>query len=351
MKKILLSSFIAASAAVPAVAGLNNINYQAVIKNGNDVVANKTLPMKFELLNDEEEVVYIEDQVVKTNASGYVSCQLGNEEQLLKTIKWGDLTLRVSINFGNGYEVISNEEVSSVPTAIYALTSADSGEIREAVEGLMEETELNKETILGINAEIVKLNGVVENYDDVVEAVEGLVKDNEETQAKLNSFGADLAQIEGLAEKVEKLENSDVSKFAELADKVDMLEEGMAAIVSPTDPESIINLLNGSLGSIQEQIDEVNTNTEAFADMVEARFEKVQGNVDANTTDLRNIMENLTNAFEVKDAEIAEINGHLENLENFAAVVQEEYATNEAVEAFAERLQTNLEKIQRKADT
>ena len=269
MKKILLSSFIAASESVPAFAGLNNINYRAVIKNGNDVVANKILPMKFELLNDEEQVVYVEEQAVKTNAAGYVSCQLGNEEQLLKTIKWGDLTLRVSINFGNGvYEVVSNEEVSSVPTAIYALTSADSNEIREAVEGLMEDTELNKETILGINAEIVRLNGVVENYDEVVEAVEGLVKDNEETQAKLNSFGADLAQIEGLAEKVEKLENSDVSKFAGLADKVESLEEGLAAIVSPTDPESMMNQINGALGSVQDQIDEVNANTEAFADMV-----------------------------------------------------------------------------------
>ncbi|MDE6479409.1 MAG: hypothetical protein K2L45_03990, partial [Muribaculaceae bacterium] len=175
MKKILLSSLIAAAAAVPAIAGINNINYQAVIKDGNTAVNDQKVTLKFELL-DKEGVVYTEQQTPTTTSTGYVSCKLG-EDADLSTLNWGDLTLKVSVDLGSGFQVISEGAVSSVPSALYALRSADT--------------------------------------------------------------------------------------------------------------------------------DEIKAQTEAMADMLELRLDKIQGNVDANTADLENIKENLTNAFEVKDAEIA----------------------------------------------
>lgn len=73
MNKFLLSSLIAAAAAVPAFAGVNNINYQAVIKDAEGVVKDKQVELKFELL-DNATVVYSEEQAPTTNAAGLVVC-------------------------------------------------------------------------------------------------------------------------------------------------------------------------------------------------------------------------------------------------------------------------------------
>ncbi|MDE6512527.1 MAG: hypothetical protein K2L00_10630, partial [Muribaculaceae bacterium] len=51
------------------------------------------------------------------------------------------------------------------------------------------------------------------------------------------------------------------------------------------------------------------------------------------------------------DAKIAEINGNLENLNNFSTVIKEEYATNESVEAAFDRLQSVLDKMQNQLDS
>ena len=190
MKKFLLSSFIAAAAAVPALAGVENINYQAVIKNGSEVVADKKVAIKFDFLDKAEKVVYTEIQYPTTNAAGYVSCQLGQDKDLSE-VDWTDLTLAVSVDLGNGYQALSSEAVSSVPSALYALRSADSDEIKEAVEELMQDTELNKETILGINAEIVKLNGIADGLD--------------ETYASKNDVDAFATMLE---ERIDKIEAS-----------------------------------------------------------------------------------------------------------------------------------------------
>lgn len=367
MKKILLSSLVAAAAAVPALAGVNNLNYQAVIKNGSNVVASEKVELKFELL-DNNEVVYTEEQAPTTNAAGFVSCQLGNEEAF-STIEWGDLTLRVSINLGNGYEVISNEAVSSVPTALYALRSADSDMIKEAVEGLLEDTELNKETILDINAEIVRLNGMTEEFATI---------------EQVDDFATMLeTRIDKMQNQMDEADKTIEENYDDLKGSVMRAEQNIAALQ----------------GKQNEDIEALSEQTDAFATMTETRIDKVQGQVDALDADIENIKENLTNAFEAKDAEIAEINGQIENLNNvsavvraneeaieelqgdfknigenldnsfaemsakfeevegkienltnFATVVKEEYASNEDVEAAFDRLQPVLDKMQKQLD-
>ncbi|MDE5871282.1 MAG: hypothetical protein K2H22_05035 [Muribaculaceae bacterium] len=300
MKKILLSSLIAAAAAVPAFAGVDNINYQAVIKNGSNVVANTEVAMKFELLDKAETVVYSEEQSQKTNASGYVACQLGKDDAL-STIEWGDLTLRVSVNLGNGFEIISNEAVSSVPTALYALRSADSDEIKEVVEELMLDNESTKTSLIGVNAELVKLNGFVEEVD---------------------AFNTDL---------VEKLEPMMGLNYEEVNDFHQRVSETLLAL--------------------NENVDEMFTNTDAFATMVEGRFDSLQKLIENTDNDLENIKENLTNAFEAKDAEIAEINAQLENLNQVGAVVRANEEAieqlNTSVESFATMVEGRFDKVEK----
>ena len=363
MKKILLSSLIAAAAAVPAFAGVNNLNYQAVIKNGTAVVANENVELKFELV-DGEDVVYNEVQYVKTNASGFVACQLGNNSESFSTINWGNLNLRVSIDLGNGYEVISNEAVSSVPTALYALRTADTDEIKDAVEELMIDVESNKISLLGVNAELAKIDGFIEdvenfntelskqlepmmglNYEEVndfhqrvSEALTNLMDSNEELNTNTEAFAT---MAEGRFDNVEKqlgdltndLENlgENVNNIGSIAraneqaiDELNTNTESMAIMI-----EGRFDKVEKELGDAQKDIEELNENTDAFADMVEARFDKVEKGVADTDADIENIKENLTKSFEVKDAEIAEINGQLENLNNVAAVTR---ANEEAID-------------------
>lgn len=364
MKKIILSSLVAAAAAMPAFAGVDNINYQAVIKNGNNVVANEKVELKFELLDNAEKVVYSEEQTPTTNDAGYVACQLGKEDAL-STLEWGDLTLRVSINLGSGYQVLSTEAVSSVPTALYALRSADSDMIKEAVEELMIDNESNKTSILGINAALVKYEGFIEDQDafntELVEKIEPMMGLNYE---EINDFHERVSEaLINLQNSSDELSTSTEAAFEMLEPRLDKMQKQIDA-ADTTAEENYMDLkgsifrINESLGALQGK---VNEDIEALSEQVEAAFDmnqtvidKIQKQADTTDQDLENIKENLTNAFEVKDAEIAEINGQLENLNNVAAVVR---ANEEGIEqlteqtdAFATMVETRFDKIQNQVD-
>ncbi|MDE6696912.1 MAG: hypothetical protein K2K25_08525, partial [Muribaculaceae bacterium] len=223
MKKILLSSFIAAAAAVPAFAGVNNINYQAVIKDGNSVVANKEVSLKFELLDDTDKVVYTEEQTPTTTEAGYVSCQLGQDKDIT-TLNWGDLSLQVSVDLGSGYQVISKGAVSSVPTALYSLSSADTDALR----------------------------GEIDDFANLVEY------------------------------------------------RFDMLQN--QADITDSDLENLkenLNMVSEIVRTNETAVDELNTNTDAFATMVEERFDQLQNQADLTDSDLESIKENLTMISEV----------------------------------------------------
>ena len=251
---------IAAAAAVPAIAGVNNINYQAVLKDGNGVMADKKVEMKFELLDKSDNVVYTEEQAPTTSATGMVVCQLGKDDEL-STIEWGDLTLRVSMKVGSSYEVISNEAVSSVPTAIYALKSADSDMIIEAVEELQQETELNKETIIGINAEIVKLNGLSDDFENL----------NENLTNSFNELDTKFEEVNG---QIENLNN-------------------VAAVTRQN----------------EERLDALDESLDSAFTMTENRLDAIMTLIEGQAGDFESMGENLTNSFTSVNAEIEEIYG------------------------------------------
>ncbi|MDE7347233.1 MAG: hypothetical protein K2N48_10920 [Muribaculaceae bacterium] len=362
MKKLILSTMIAAAAAIPALAGVNNVNYQAVIKDGNNVVANKEVAMKFELLNGTE-VVWSQEQKPTTTANGLVACQLGEG---IDAIDWNaDLTLQVSVDLGNGFEVISNEAVSSVPSA---LRSADAQELYPVVIELMEDNENTKETLLGVNAQLAQLDGFIEEVSDFHERVsEALINLNElsESYDEFNQrisdelqklIGLDYEELGDFNQRVsDRLAYlSDLLDTIEGTDYANMVTELKAKLEELSTYSSKIEELEAFNDRLSEQLEPmVGLNYEEindFHERVNGALINLQEVTDEISGDLENIKENLTNAFEAKDAEIAEINSQIENLQNFATVVQEEYATNESVEAAFDRLGTTLDKLQKQAD-
>ena len=281
MKKILLSSLIAAAAAVPAVAGVNNINYQAVIKDGNGVMADKKVELKFELL-DNDEVVYYEEQTPTTNASGLVTCQLGGEDEFTN-LPWGDLTLRVSIKLGADYEVISNEAVSSVPTALYAVKTADSDMIMSELDHLVAESEETKATLHGYSAEIARIDGLAQDFENMGENLD-------------NAFGQMQAQLEEVNGQIENLNN-------------------VAAVVRSN--EDKLDNLDG----VREEVENlIASNEENKATLLGYGAEIAR--IDGLAQDFENMGENLDNAFGQMQAQFEEVNGQIENLNNVSAVVR-----------------------------
>ena len=301
MKKIILTSLIAAAAAVPAIAGVDNINYQAVIKNGNDVVAGKEVAMKFELVDKSEKVVYSEEQNQKTNASGFVSCQLGKDDAL-STIKWGDLTLRVSIDLGSGFEVISNEAVSSVPTALYSLRSADSDEIKAQIAEISDFHERVNETLINLNEfkddveanlqavndEIAKLQGLnPEEINDYLQRIsEALVNLNEfqeDADKALQEVSDALRDLQGLnAEEINDFhkrvseEITNINEHIESNDEFNQSVSDELAKLQGLDAEEINDFhkrVNEELININEQI----ASNDEFNQTVSDELAKLQG--------------------------------------------------------------------------
>ena len=273
MKKLILSSMIAAAAAIPALAGVNNVNYQAVIKNGNEVVANKEVAMKFELLSDGE-AVWSQEQKPTTNAAGLVSCQLGEGIEAVDFN--GDLTLQVSIDLGNGFQVISNEAVASVPSA---LRSADAQELYPVVIELMEENENTKETLLGVNAQLAQFEGFVEEVSDFHERVnEALLNLNELTES-YDQFN------QRVSEELQKLIGLDYEELGDfnqrVSDRIAYLSEVLETIEG-TDYANMVTELNAKLeelksysAKIQEIEDFNNRLSEELEPMVGLNYEEI----------------------------------------------------------------------------
>lgn len=177
MNKLLLSTILAGAAALPAIAGVDNLNYQAVIRNAEGVVAGKEIGLKFQFVENNQ-VIYTEEAFVKTSQNGLAQWLIGTNNTL-ENVDWSSaaIKLQVSVDLGDGnYVALSDSEISSVPTALYALKSADTeqiyvdiedlkGELLPAVEGLEQEVNNINETIIGVNAELSRVDGFIEEQD------------------------------------------------------------------------------------------------------------------------------------------------------------------------------------------
>ena len=324
MKKIFLSSLVAAATAMPAFAGVDNINYQAVIKDGGSVVASQKVALKFELLDNAENVVFSEIQYPTTNAAGYVACQLGQDNDLT-VVEWGDLTLRVSIDLGRGYEVFSSEAVSSVPSSLYSLRSADTDALKADVDAMMGD-----------------VNGQLENLNQVA----AVVRANEEAIEELqNNFG-------NLGENLDMSFGQMTAKFDEVEGQLENLNN-VSAVVRAN--EEAIEVLQADFANLGENLDN------SFAQM-NAKFEEVDGQLEnlnnvsavvrANeeaiekvNADFANLGENLDNSFAEMNAKFENVEGQIENLNHVSAVVRVNEESIEALQDEIKDLKVQIEEL------
>jgi hypothetical protein len=120
----------------------NGINYQGVVRNSNgDVMANKSIDIRFTVLQDSTNNVYQEWQTVMTNAHGLFSAVIGQGNVgsgSFSDIDWDNHEeyLKVEIDTGSGYTGMGVSKLQSVPYALnagnVAWDRADNGSISYA---------------------------------------------------------------------------------------------------------------------------------------------------------------------------------------------------------------------------
>lgn len=162
MKKLIYSALIAASA-LPAMAAINTVNYQALIRdNAGKPVAEKEIGVRFRVVA-EDGFLYEEKATVKTDASGLITYEIGSvNPEDFAAIDWsveGGTKLEVSydLNGGSNYTSTLEGNINSVPTALRALTSDDAAALKAPVEAA--------------TADIADLKNRAENYENAFNKV------------------------------------------------------------------------------------------------------------------------------------------------------------------------------------
>ena len=105
-------------------------NYQAVVRNSsNQLMANANVGVRVSILqgNSNGSAVYVETQAATTNANGLMTVEIGGgnvQQGNFANIDWADgpffLKVETDPNGGNSYSVTSNQQLMSVPYALYA---------------------------------------------------------------------------------------------------------------------------------------------------------------------------------------------------------------------------------------
>ena len=138
MKRIILSIILLATVSIAAFAQApQGINYQAVIRdNGGNIVSNQPVGVRITILKDLPPVVYIENHSVTTNDRGLINLVIGQGTSIngvFSLIDWSDgpyyAQLEADVTGGTNYEMFGSQQLMSVPYALYAETTGQSGSV------------------------------------------------------------------------------------------------------------------------------------------------------------------------------------------------------------------------------
>ena len=132
------------------------INYQAVVRLDNGLMANQVLDAKFTVLKSGG-IVYQELHSITTNSHGLFTAVIGTGVGILGTfeqIDWGNgmYQLKVEVNVGNGFQNLGSSQLVSVPYSLYS-------ERARKVDSLMMNDLLDVNAEIPIVGEILKWNG------------------------------------------------------------------------------------------------------------------------------------------------------------------------------------------------
>lgn len=132
-----MRSFVAILMALILVANVfaavpENISYQAIVRNSTDeLVRNQQISMRISILRDAEgnQEVFSEIHQPVTNTNGVVSVQIGSLNPMQVDWSAGPYLLKTEIDLqgGTNYTITGTSQMLSVPYALYAKTSGQSG--------------------------------------------------------------------------------------------------------------------------------------------------------------------------------------------------------------------------------
>ena len=132
-----MRSFVAILMALISVANVfaavpENISYQAIVRNSTDeLVRNQPISMRISILKDSAggQEVFAETHQTLTNTNGVVSVQIGSLNPMQVDWSAGPYLLKTEIDLqgGTNYTITGTSQMLSVPYALYAKTSGQSG--------------------------------------------------------------------------------------------------------------------------------------------------------------------------------------------------------------------------------
>lgn len=382
MKKIFLSAIVAAAAALPTFAAVDTLNYSAVVRDANgNAVANQEVSLLFQFV-EEGNIIFDETVKVTTSSAGVVNYAIGSTKSL-DGIDWtaNDIKLSVSmdLNGGDNFTPVANSDVASVPTALYALKSADTENLYNDVDTLYGKSERTENQLNQIYADFANLG---ENLDNLVTE---MTTHFDEVNAQLENLNMVSAVVRANEEQIEKntadiatVKNDAYNAFEDIYQQLGSLEqvvkavEGLEAWHLEND-ENILNLLptfnamNELLEENTEKIEELERSHSLLiatitpieelsaqnADDIEAlqgttdrfasQITQLQNQVATSQADFENLGENLDNLVTEMNTHFEIIDGQLENLNNVSAVVRVNEEAIETLQADYKSLTENLD--------
>ncbi|MEM6264603.1 MAG: hypothetical protein AAGI38_18975 [Bacteroidota bacterium] len=95
------------------------MNYQAVVRDGQQIIANQLMGVEFSIFQDSAEV-YKETHIITSNEYGLINAVVGEGNSLvgqMDTLDWanGSFRLKVRVDAGNGFESLGEVPIVSVP--------------------------------------------------------------------------------------------------------------------------------------------------------------------------------------------------------------------------------------------
>lgn len=237
MKKI-FSLAIFLILALPLLAGLKTMNYQAVINDADGKpVADSPIGLMFTIFANEIPV-YSEETTVVSDSRGLIEWQIGStSENGLSDINWkiGNFVLRVSVdvNGGTDYNAVYDSSVQSVPTAFYAEKSGDTEELTNEIFNLSNLVNHIQYDLVQYNTDMIKDNKsrIEWNEQEIAKTQNEIVRLEESGKSMLkdlyNSFAGNKDLIDKIMNNVTDSLSSLIGNLEMVNKRFDMNEEGI----------------------------------------------------------------------------------------------------------------------------
>lgn len=235
MKKI-FSLILTALMAVPTFAGLNTINYQAVVKGGdfNQVQSNQNIGARFNIVSGDN-VLFTEETTLKSNEEGVISYEIGSSnENGLQNIDWSlsGLMLEVSLDLKGGTDYTStiSSSISSVPTAMLAVKSLDNQKLQENVNDITNLAEENMMRTRALEDEVlsnkVMINEILVMTEKNMVQIDELQHRFDEAYTEVENFVMQQQEyITNIRVQIDQLVHDMMNQLQDLQNQIDNLQK------------------------------------------------------------------------------------------------------------------------------